>query len=102
MALAFVVDPDAPTLSRWLDHFEHAVAIMGIEHVGLGADFVDQLPRTQTVARAKARLGLKGFTAPDDYPALVRALRARGYQAERLQAILSGNWLRILREALPD
>jgi membrane dipeptidase len=32
MALPFVVDPDAPTVSRWLDHFDHAVAVMGIEH----------------------------------------------------------------------
>src|SRR5512133_2978834 len=27
MAIAFVVDPEAPTLARWLDHFDHAVAV---------------------------------------------------------------------------
>src|SRR6187551_475975 len=31
MALAFVVDPEAPTLDRWLDHVDHAVAVMGHE-----------------------------------------------------------------------
>jgi membrane dipeptidase len=98
MALPFVVDPDAPTLSRWLDHFDHAVAMMGIEHVGLGADFVDQLPPSE---EAKSRLALDGFIGPDDFPILVTALRERGYDGPRLEVILSGNWLRILRDALP-
>jgi membrane dipeptidase len=102
MALAFVVDPDAPTLSRWLDHFDHAVAVMGIEHVGLGADFVDQITPTVQAQRAKARLALNGFTGPEDYPVLITALRERGYDGPRLEAITSGNWLRILRGALPS
>jgi membrane dipeptidase len=97
MAIAFVVDPEAPTLSRWLDHVDHAVAVMGIEHVGLGADFVDQVPTSET----KFQLGLEDFTGPEDYPALVTALRGRGYDGERLEAITSGNWLRVLRETLP-
>jgi membrane dipeptidase len=98
MGLAFVVDPEVPTLARWLDHFDHAVAVMGIEHVGLGADFVDKVDDD---ALSKTRMGLEGFTAPDDFPALVAALRTRGYDGQRLDAILSGNWLRILRTALP-
>ena len=96
MAISWAVDPEAPTLSRWLDHFDHAVAVMGIEHVGLGADFVDQVgPSKET----KSRLALDGFTGPEHFPALVTALRQRGYDGERLEAIRSGNWLRILREA---
>jgi membrane dipeptidase len=98
MAISWAVDPDAPTLSRWLDHFDHAVAVMGIEHVGLGADFVDQLGPGE---EAKAGLAVEAFTGPEDFPASVTALRARGYDGERLEAITSGNWLRILREALP-
>ena len=98
MALPFVVDPDSPTLSRWLDHFDHAVAVMGIEHVGIGADFVDQLPPN---AEAKSRIALDGFAGPEEFPSLVAALRERGYDGERLEAIVSGNWLRILRKALP-
>ena len=113
MALSFVVDPDAPTLSRWLDHFDHAVAVMGIEHVGLGADFVDQatpteqrlgldeVPQSETDQVAKSHFALDGFTGPEDFPSLVTALAARGYDGQRLEAIMSTNWLRILREALP-
>jgi membrane dipeptidase len=102
MALAFVVDPEAPTLSRWLDHVDHAVAVMGVEHVGLGADFIDQVTDAeQGQTTAKARLGLEGFTGPDDYPALVDVLKARAYHGERLEAILSRNWFRVLNESLP-
>jgi len=93
MGLAFVVDPQGPTLSRWLDHFDHAVAVMGVEHVGLGADFVDQAGPDHN---RKSRLGLEGLTGPEDYPALVAALRSRGYDGDRLEAILNGNWLRVL------
>jgi membrane dipeptidase len=113
MALSFVVDPDSPTLSRWLDHFDHAVGVMGIEHVGLGADFVDQvrpskqghhryeIPGYELVQAAKTRFGLVGFTGPENFPSLVTALRVRGYDGQRLEAIMSRNWLRILREAFP-
>jgi membrane dipeptidase len=97
MGLGFVVDPRAPTLARWLDHLDHAVAVMGIDHVGLGADFVDHASQVDR----KAPLGLDGFTRPDDFPALAAALRTRGYDGDRLEAILSANWLRVLAAALP-
>jgi membrane dipeptidase len=93
MAVAFAVDPDAPTLSRWLDHFDHAVAVMGIDHVGIGADFIEH-------EGDGSELWLEGFTGPQHYPALVAALRARGYDGERLEAVTSGNWLRILRSTM--
>jgi membrane dipeptidase len=98
-----VVDPDAPTLSRWVDHVDHAVDVMGMEHVGLGADFIDQVPQQgdDIDASVKPSLGLEGFTAPDDYPTLVAALRVRGYDDDRLEAITSRNWLRVLRGVLP-
>jgi membrane dipeptidase len=113
MAISWAVDPEAPTLARWLDHFDHAVGVMGIEHVGLGADFVDQVrpteqglspdqvPQSEMGQVAKMRLALDGVTGPEDFPSLVKALRGRGYDGQRLEAIMSGNWLRILREALP-
>ena len=87
---------------------------MGIEHVGLGADFVDQVRPTEqglsldevpqsglAQVVAKTRFALAGFTGPENFPSLVTALRARGYDGQRLEAIMSGNWLRILQEALP-
>jgi membrane dipeptidase len=98
MAIPFAVDRDAPTLSRWLDHFDHAVGVMGIDHVGLGADFVDQVGPNRA---AKSRFALDGFAGPEQFPSVVGALEERGYEGQRLEAITSRNWLRILRRTLP-
>ena len=113
MALALVVDPDRPTLERYVDHVDHAVRVMGIEHVGLGCDFIDQVADSErehgktfegmmadAEEAGRGRFGLEGFTGPEHYPALVETLRARGYEGERLDAILRGNFLRVLRSAL--
>jgi len=66
---------------------------------------VDQVvtisPTFDPASEDKAGLLLEGFTAPDHYPALVDALRNRGYDGERLDAIMSSNWLRVLRQTLP-
>ena len=114
MALALVVDPDRPTLERYVDHIDHAVRVMGVEHVGLGADFIDQVAQAELEAgksfegmmadaqhAGRGRFALEGFTGPEHYPVLVEALRARGYEGERLDAILRGNFLRVLSRALP-
>ena len=44
---------------------------------------------------------IAGLSGPEDYPALVVALRARGWDGERLDGLLAGNLLRFLRESLP-
>ena len=95
MAIAFAVDAGAPTLERLLDHVDHAVALMGIEHVGIGADLIKVAP----VHRGD--FWVDGFTEPGDYPAFAATLRTRGYDGERLEAIENGNWLRVLRASLP-
>ena len=44
---------------------------------------------------------IAGLSGPEDYPALVAALRERGWDGERLEGVLSRNLLRFLRQALP-
>jgi microsomal dipeptidase-like Zn-dependent dipeptidase len=44
---------------------------------------------------------IEGLAGPDDYPALIDALRARGWDGEQLDGLLSANLLRFLRESLP-
>ena len=102
MAIPFVVDPEEPTLSRWLDHFDHAVSVMGIEHVGLGADFVDQVGSRRDRRAGKSSLGTRRLhRGPTTFRRSCRPSEARGYDGERLEAIESGNWLRVLRATLP-
>ena len=74
-------------LSTLLDHFEHAVRIAGIDHVGLGSDFDgsdDQFP--------------EGMEDASKIPNLVRGLMERGFSDEDILKILGGNTLRVMRE----
>jgi membrane dipeptidase len=75
---------DVPTIDHLLDHIDHAVQVMGIDHVGLGSDFdgISVLPRP-----------MKDATS---LPELVRALVARGYSDSGLRKILGENFLRVL------
>jgi membrane dipeptidase len=112
MALPLVVDPDNWSIDRLVDHVDHAVSVMGIDHVGLGGDFIRQVARSGAVrvpTPAQALLppgmtvesALDGLAGPEDYPRLVEALLRRGYEDEQLEAILGGNFIRLFREALP-
>jgi membrane dipeptidase len=110
MAVPLAVDQEAPSLERVVDHIDHAVRVMGIEHVGIGADFMAQIVASGAELAVQASslmpdgmscgAAVPGFSGPADYPALVEALEARGYAGEALEAILSGNVLRVIRRAL--
>ncbi|MGA2735946.1 MAG: dipeptidase [Bryobacteraceae bacterium] len=74
-------------LSRLLDHFDHAVKVAGVNHVGLGSDFDgadDQFP--------------EGMEDMSKIPNLVRGLMERGYSDEDILKILGGNTLRVMRD----
>lgn len=74
---------DTP-LALMVDHLDYLVERLGIERVGLGSDFDGA-----TIPRAIGdAAGL---------PALVEAMRARGYDDAALRKIGHENWLRVLR-----
>jgi len=110
MAIPLTVDQEAPSLERVVDHLDHAVDVMGIEHVGIGADFMAQIvasgaePAFQATSLMPDGMScgaaVPGLSGPADYPALVRAMEARGYTGNALEAVLSGNLLRLFARAL--
>ena len=72
------------TLDEVLDHIDHVVQLIGVEHVGIGSDYDgvgDSLP-----------IGLKDVAA---FPNLVQGLLDRGYSESDISKILSGNLLRV-------
>ena len=72
------------TLDDVLDHFDHVVALAGVDHVGIGSDFDgvgDSLPT-----------GLKDVA---DYPNLIEGLLRRGYSEQDIRKILGENLLRV-------
>jgi membrane dipeptidase len=77
---------DVATLEDVCLHVDYLVERMGIDHVAFGSDYEGaKVPEELTDAA-------KGF------PALVEALRTRGYDDAALAKLASGNWLRVLRD----
>ena len=70
-----------------VDHIDRAVALAGIDHVGIGSDFDGVGPSTPT--------GLKDVSY---YPNLIRHLLERGYSDEDVRKILGENTLRVWAE----
>lgn len=76
------------TLDDVLDHFDHVVALVGVDHVGVGSDYDgvgDSLPE-----------GLKDVSS---YPNLIEGLLRRGYGEEDIRKILGENLLRVWEAA---
>lgn len=76
------------TLDQVLDHIDHVVKLIGIDHVGIGSDYDgvgDSLP-----------IGLKDVAS---YPNLVQGLLDRGYSDGDIKKILGGNTLRVWQQA---
>jgi membrane dipeptidase len=75
----------ATPLARVIDHVDHVVGRIGVDHVGFGSDF-------------------DGAKVPDELgdaaglPHVVEALRDRGYSETDVAKLAHGNWLRVLRE----
>jgi len=104
------IDPERRTIDRVVDHVDHAASVLGAERVFLGGDWTKRLtavlgdvpvPDGLMPAGLDAGAGIDGLDGPEDYPALVAVLRARGWDGERLDGLLSANLVRLLRESLP-
>jgi membrane dipeptidase len=68
-----------------IDHFDHAIKVAGIDHVGIGTDF-DGIP-----------VPPEGINSAADLPKVTAALMARGYSADDMHKLLGGNLMRVFR-----
>jgi membrane dipeptidase len=71
-----------------LDHFEHAVIVGGVDHVGFGSDFDGVTEELPAVIEDISK-----------FPNLIPGLRERGFADDAISKILGGNTLRVMREA---
>jgi membrane dipeptidase len=110
----FVSATEPTTVETIVDHIDHVVKLVGIEHVGIGSDAdldgYDDMP----VAQRKELLGMykssyafrdkldtDGFDHPRKVYDLTEALIRRGYSDENITAILGGNFRRLLGAIWP-
>lgn len=76
----------AVSVSRLVDHIDHIVKLVGIDHVGVGSDF-DGVQAT-----------LSDLVTVADLPNLTQELLARGYSESDVEKVLGGNVLRMMEE----
>jgi membrane dipeptidase len=73
-------------LDDYLDHIDYVVKRIGVDHVGIGTDF-------------DHGAGIIGYKDASEARNVTRALLQRGYSADDVTKIWSGNFMRVLRAA---
>ncbi|WP_337627689.1 membrane dipeptidase [Prevotella sp.] len=71
------------TITDAIRHLEHAIDLMGIEHVGLGTDF-------------DGDGGIPGLADASELVNFTKALLRRRYSESDMALIWGGNWLRVM------
>lgn len=71
-------------VSRLVDHIDHIVKLVGVDHVGIGSDF-DGVQAT-----------LSDLSDVSQLPNLTNELQRRGYSEGDIEKILGGNMLRVM------
>jgi len=87
IALFYEENPEVETgVGNVVDHIEHVINLVGIDHVGLGSDF-DGIMSTPT-----------GLEDVSGYPNIIEELLRRGYGEEEIRKICGENLLRVWAE----
>ena len=73
------------TIKDAVRHINHAVSVMGVEHVGIGTDF-------------DGDGGVPGVASASELLNLTRLLRQVGYNEQQLRLLWGENFLRVMRE----
>lgn len=84
--VTWFIDDDASSFSRYLDHIDHMVNLVGDDHVGIGSDFDG---------------GGEQLKDATEFPKITEGLLERGYSPASIQKILGENHLRVFAEACP-
>ncbi|MGY4395336.1 membrane dipeptidase [Sphingomonas sp. UYAg733] len=105
----FVRDREPTTVEHVVDHIDHVVKLVGIDHVGIGSDAdlngYDDMPSDQLAAlRAsykasyafREKLDTDGYDRPDKVFQLTATLLRRGYSESNIVAVLGGNFRRLV------
>jgi membrane dipeptidase len=94
------------TLDNYLDMLEYLINLVGIDHVGVGPDFMEEMSlessagalkglSPETLAQYAAVQPVQGFETARSFPNLTEGLVGRGYKNDEVQKVMGGNWLRL-------
>jgi membrane dipeptidase len=96
-----------PDLAHIVDHIEHIAGVAGIDHVGLGPDFVKEYFETQYPDEEVLFEGQNAKQTPKgthgssrDLPLITEQLLERGLSESDIRKVLGENFMRVFRTEL--
>ena len=94
-------DLEKRTVDHLVDHIDHMVEVMGIDHIGLGFDFAEYL-NTDTLKHyvSTYTYGVKGLEETDKAKNIINVLEKRGYSKEDIEKISYKNFYRVIKEII--
>jgi membrane dipeptidase len=104
----FIRTERQPTLEDYLDHFDYAIKLIGEDHVTFATDWFDGKTKANwatpwyypevTQGKKYGGLGLVGFSQRSELVNVVDGMLKRKYSPQRIEKILGGNFMRVLKE----
>jgi membrane dipeptidase len=107
----FVSAKEPTTIENMLDHYDYVTKLVGVEHLGVGSDIdlagydaMDPTENKQLRAGYKGSYGFRekididGYNYPKRPFDLTEGLIRRKYSDANIEAILGGNFQRVLKE----
>ncbi|MEV0967913.1 dipeptidase [Microtetraspora glauca] len=108
LAAFLTEDARAATVDHLVDHIEHIAGVAGIDHVGLGPDFIREVyadltpPCCEDVSFSglDTDAAIPGLDGPRGMPLVTEGLLKRGFSEEETLKILGDNVARLFRAEL--
>lgn len=103
--IGIFIGGDGNLVDGLVRHIDHIVELIGIDHVGLGLDYVfdssefdDLLTNTEIFPPELGYQGGIRMVAPEALEEIVTGLDRLGYSGDDLRAILGGNLMRVAKQ----
>ncbi|MFN8571826.1 MAG: membrane dipeptidase [Gemmatimonadaceae bacterium] len=98
------------TLDKLMEHFDHLKKLVGVDHIGLGPDFMTFRSDLDAIGMDRERWPadvysdqpwnmVRGFETIVELPNVTQALLDRGWSAGEVRKVLGENWLRVYEQA---
>jgi membrane dipeptidase len=108
LAAFLTMDARAATVDHLVDHIEHIAGVAGIDHVGLGPDFMREVHLDLTppccegfsYSEIDAMAAIPGLEGPRGLPLVTESLLKHGFSDDEIVKIVGGNVMRLFRAEL--